>query len=382
MFNGALECQFRKYQLFDGKYKEFRSDNSDKEFKPKREERPARPRRQGEKVEYGRKERKDGGRGERKEGFRSDRKEGFRKDADRKETFRGRKAGDGKEFTRERRKEFKYKEDSKPRTPRPSTDDGARKRLLPHATCTDAAARRKVTHKIKNRQNMKRIYFLFFLCCMTTLATFAQEKKTYTLEDVIPGGNNYFNLVPENIPGLQWWGDVCVRADVENIRSIQLKDGKESILVTLEEINQAIEKGEKPYQLSHELKPLRSLMSASLPWSERKVIVFQQNSYWVEYDFGQKKITNISRLNEKATNLDFCKTNDKVAYTVGNGLFVTGKGEESHQINPSQTEEGVVYGQAVHRNEFGIYKGTFWSPKEVIWLSIAWTRVWSQTILR
>ena len=73
---------------------------------------------------------------------------------------------------------------------------------------------------------MKRIYFLFFLCCMTTLATFAQEKKTYTLEDVIPGGNNYFNLVPENIPGLQWWGDVCVRADVENIRSIQLKDGE------------------------------------------------------------------------------------------------------------------------------------------------------------
>ena len=50
--------------------------------------------------------------------------EGFRKDADRKEIFRGRKAGDGKEFTRERRKEFKYKEDSKPRTPRPSTDDG------------------------------------------------------------------------------------------------------------------------------------------------------------------------------------------------------------------------------------------------------------------
>ena len=51
---------------------------------------------------------------------------------------------------------------------------------------------------------MKRIFFLFFLCCMTTLTTFAQEKKTYTLEDVIPGGNNYFNLVPENIPGLQW----------------------------------------------------------------------------------------------------------------------------------------------------------------------------------
>lgn len=51
LFNGALECEFRKYQLFDGKYKEFRSEHSDREFKPHHEE--ARPRRSTEKVEYG-----------------------------------------------------------------------------------------------------------------------------------------------------------------------------------------------------------------------------------------------------------------------------------------------------------------------------------------
>ncbi len=39
LFNGALECEFRKYQIFSGKYKEFRQ-NSDEEFKPKREEAP------------------------------------------------------------------------------------------------------------------------------------------------------------------------------------------------------------------------------------------------------------------------------------------------------------------------------------------------------
>ena len=38
LFNGALECEFRQYQLFDGKYKEFRSENSDIEFKPRRED--------------------------------------------------------------------------------------------------------------------------------------------------------------------------------------------------------------------------------------------------------------------------------------------------------------------------------------------------------
>lgn len=165
LFNGALECQFRKYQLFDGKYKAFRSDNEGEEFKPKREERAARPRRTGERVGY----KKDGDR-DRKPSFRGDRKredgEGRerrsfdRKDSGEHRSFsRERKAGDGKEFTRERRgefkkefkkdfnrdskrefkkdfdrdskkdfgreprKEFKYKEEPK-RPSRPSTDDG------------------------------------------------------------------------------------------------------------------------------------------------------------------------------------------------------------------------------------------------------------------
>ena len=38
LYNGALECQFRKYQLFDGKYKAFRQENDGKAFKPRREE--------------------------------------------------------------------------------------------------------------------------------------------------------------------------------------------------------------------------------------------------------------------------------------------------------------------------------------------------------
>lgn len=46
LFNGSLECEFRKYQLFNGKFKEFRSENSDREFKPRREE--IRPRRNTE----------------------------------------------------------------------------------------------------------------------------------------------------------------------------------------------------------------------------------------------------------------------------------------------------------------------------------------------
>lgn len=69
LFNGALECEFRKYEIFDGKYKEFKSQDGENEgeergnkegdggfaskFKEKREFKPRRegefkPRREGE----------------------------------------------------------------------------------------------------------------------------------------------------------------------------------------------------------------------------------------------------------------------------------------------------------------------------------------------
>lgn len=204
----------------------------------------------------------------------------------------------------------------------------------------------------------------------------AQEKKTFTLNDVIPGGDNYFNLVPKSMPGLQWWGDICVRTDIENIKKIDTKSGKESILVTLEEVNEALKNGEMPYKLTGHIKPLRTLMAASLPWGDRNVITFTQyddrtpgQKYMIWYDFSKKKIVNLFNLQgEGPRNFDFCKENGYMAYTIGNDLYVAHEGDFSSMVNPKvtgnqQQEKDVVYGQAVHRNEFGIMKGTFWSPK-------------------
>lgn len=204
----------------------------------------------------------------------------------------------------------------------------------------------------------------------------AQEKKTFTLNDVIPGGDNYFNLVPKSMPGLQWWGDICVRTDIENIKKIDTKSGKESILVTLEEVNEALKNGKMPYKLTGHIKPLRTLMAASLPWGDRNVITFTLyddrtpgQKYMIWYDFSKKKIVNLFNLQgEGPTNFDFCKENGYMAYTIGNDLYVAHEGDFSSMVNPKvtgnqQQEKDVVYGQAVHRNEFGIMKGTFWSPK-------------------
>lgn len=216
---------------------------------------------------------------------------------------------------------------------------------------------------------MKRLFQFIFLLCMAASTITAQEKKAYTLEDVIPGGSNYFNLTPKNMSGLQWWGDVCVRTEVEEILSVNTKSGKTSTLVTLKEINDALRQNET----TKEFKPLRTLTSASLPYAGRKEVVFRHNHHMIGYDFANKQITLCLNLNERAANFDFCKENSSVAYTVGNDLYVSAPQKGNKPINPilavCPNENGyasgpsIVYGQSVHRNEFGIMKGTFWSPK-------------------
>lgn len=216
---------------------------------------------------------------------------------------------------------------------------------------------------------MKHILQLVVLFCMTTLTLSAQEKKAFTLEDVIPGGSNYFNLVPENIPGLGWWGDICIQAGVDEVKTIDVKNGKEKILFTLNEVNETIKNGDKPYKLTHELKPLHSLMAVKLPWADKTIALFRQSNYMMWYDFAEKKIIKLAYLNDKAANFDFCKENGLMAYTVGSNLHVAEQGDFDKQVSPSlvagkeEGETGVLYGQSVHRNEFGIMKGTFWSPK-------------------
>ena len=228
---------------------------------------------------------------------------------------------------------------------------------------------------------MKRIFQFMVLMGMAVFSGNAQEKKAFTLDDVIPGGSNYLNLIPENKLGLKWWGNECIRADVDGIWAVDAKTGEESVLVTLDEINEALASGEKPYPLAHKIKPLLTLMQASMPWGDREVVVFQgkvesgesSDDYMFWYDFGQKKLVNMFRIEasqgKRPANLDFCKANGRLAYTVGNSLFVAGEGDFCKMINPAamgsaaDAEKDVVYGQTVHRNEFGIRKGTYWSPK-------------------
>ena len=59
--------------------------------------------------------------------------------------------------------------------------------------------------------------------------------------------------------------------------------------------------------------------------------------------------------------LEYCKASGAVAFLRDSNLWVAAADGTEHQLSSDGSRQ-IVYGQSVHRDEFGIYKGTFWSP--------------------
>ena len=78
-------------------------------------------------------------------------------------------------------------------------------------------------------------------------------------------------------------------------------------------------------------------------------------------DLTKKEIIWSQPLSPKAANQDWNKESRSLAYTLDNNLFVTTADGKTQQV--TDEPKGIVCGQSVHRQEFGISKGTFWSPK-------------------
>lgn len=76
------------------------------------------------------------------------------------------------------------------------------------------------------------------ICTMVGPAQ-AQELKSFTLEDLNFGGNNYHNMVVKN-RYLEWWGDQLIRLDAEDCKLIDKNTGKEKQLFTLSDIKKRV----------------------------------------------------------------------------------------------------------------------------------------------
>ena len=189
---------------------------------------------------------------------------------------------------------------------------------------------------------MRKLINLIALLIMASSVTWAQDKKSFTLEDLMPGGNNYYNLLPQNLYGLQWWGDVCINADIEEVKTIQPANGKENVLITLQEVNELL--------ANKELGKINHFRNASFPYAEKMMLV-NTTSNKVLIDLTKKEIIWSQPLSPKAANQDWNKESRSLAYTLDNNLFVTTATEnatshrrtERHRMRTKCTPSGIWY---------------------------------------
>lgn len=177
----------------------------------------------------------------------------------------------------------------------------------------------------------------------------AQTQKSFTLDDLMSGGSNYWNLQPRSLHAT-WWGDKLVEQKVD---ACDLQ-ATHTALFTLNEVNAALDTTRQG--------KMQTLQYASFPYADKTQVYLRTPKTDFLYDWkARRTVWAVKRINGTSDE-DFNTESCRMAYVKDHNLFVrTAEGKEL-QVSTDGSRE-LVYGQSVHRQEFGIYKGTFWSPK-------------------
>ena len=191
-----------------------------------------------------------------------------------------------------------------------------------------------------------------------TSAECTQALKKPTLEDLIPGGETFRRT--EN-KWYQWYGDKAVlELGIENITGIWTsgkKAGQPFTVLTLEEINRLLAK-KNLGKLRH-FYATETINGSVEGMESAPLLLLNTGKHRILVNWEEKLILHSTPCPERAANEDYNISSNRLAYTIGNNLYVQELDGKSVQV--THEPEGVVCGQSVHRNEFGISKGTFWN---------------------
>lgn len=199
-----------------------------------------------------------------------------------------------------------------------------------------------------NRLTLIQALVSIVICIMCTLTISAQQKH-FTLDELIGGGDSYWKLRPENIY-TQWWGNIAIKSTPEGV--YDLNTGKE--ILTVEQVNKLF-----PEKIAF------SGHNFSFPLSKEPVVMLTKGQRRAMVNFHTGQILLDVTLPKDAVARDFNVKNRQTAYTIGGNLYIlTDKGETLTISIDGSTDgsDNIIYGQSVHRDEFGISSGTFWSP--------------------
>lgn len=191
---------------------------------------------------------------------------------------------------------------------------------------------------------MKKILSFLFIC--TFILGYSQQKKL-TLEDAVLG--YYKGLYPISLSNLKWVKntDNYVFEKENNFVFTDARTSeivKETSLVNLQEAYPQLKR--MPY--------IQEVDASSIAFRTKNAIeVFNYVT--------NSKETTIT-FDDSAENNEYNSKAKAVAYTLDNNLYLATASNSKIAVTNIE-DKNIVSGQAIHRSEFGITKGTFWSPE-------------------
>ncbi|MDR2836592.1 MAG: S9 family peptidase [Bacteroidales bacterium] len=200
-------------------------------------------------------------------------------------------------------------------------------------------------------------FFIIFLLIFINFISFSQTDKVLTIDEAVVGLSR--ELYPEYISGLKFCPNNNEISYLQD-NSLMVKNFKykknnltEKSIISLDELNEIITK--------YDFKELKSF--PQYQWMTNYFIRIRLGLSILDIDISLKKIVNSITIGEEHENITFANNKYDYAYTIGGNLFLKNLKSESKQIT-ADGDKGIVYGQTVSRNEFGIDGGIFWSPKD------------------
>lgn len=198
----------------------------------------------------------------------------------------------------------------------------------------------------------KQTLFLSLAICYG-ISTQAQN-KLLTIQEAISKGRT--TLAPKRLQGISFVTGTDKFAYIDN-NVVKLGDnttGKTKEVLSLKDLNASLKSSQRD--------TLASI--AALTWKNANQFYFSnKKGEWI-YSLDKKNITESDRKEEETGMESYEKepVTGAITYCKNYNLFVSKDGKETQVTNDGSYE--IVYtGKNVHQNEFGISKGTFWSPK-------------------
>jgi dipeptidyl-peptidase 4 len=198
---------------------------------------------------------------------------------------------------------------------------------------------------------MKKISILFLvLFCILLDNAYCQE-KLLTIQEAVLKGRNV--LAPKRFQYLRFIPNSNKLAYVENkkLTIINAESGKETFSISLGVLNKKL--AEVGSDSSAAFDKLCFESENEFYFSSKK----GESSYSLVKNTVSASTRKISEINYE--HLDEFKKSEIFAYVLNNNVYVSNMGKVN-QITTDGSYE-IVNGKSVHRDEFGIRKGTYWS---------------------